>query len=267
MRIRVRGQAFAAILLSTFMKHTTNLALCLMFLMVARTASTAPISQSATPTPADKRFHAGKVLYTDDFRHGLEQWRPEMEKPGKISANDGVLDIDVPGGLTLWFRNVLTGPVMISYDATVISAGGPNDRVSDLNCFWMATDPSSPQDIFAHPRSGAFAGYNDLRTYYVGLGGNSNKTTRFRRYIGDPVLRPLLPQDDLESPDKMIVPNRTQTIRLIADGHVIEFYRDQERLFEHNDPDPYTRGWFAIRTTKNHMQIKNLSIVQLIPDK
>ena len=46
--------------------------------------------------------------------------------------------------------------------------------------------------MFAQARSGAFADYNDLLTYYVGLGGNRNTTTRFRRYIGDPVLRPLL---------------------------------------------------------------------------
>ena len=41
--------------------------------------------------------------------------------------------------------------------------------------------------MFARLRSGTFAEYNDLLTYYVGLGGNRNTTTRFRRYIGDPV--------------------------------------------------------------------------------
>ena len=51
---------------------------------------------------------------------------------------------------------------MIQYEATVIAASGPNDRVSDLNSFWMATDPQSPTDLFAHPRSGAFADYNTL---------------------------------------------------------------------------------------------------------
>ena len=49
------------------------------------------------------------------------------------------------------------------------------------------------------PRSAParFAAYNDLKTYYVGLGGNRNTTTRFRRYIGDPETRPLLPEHDL----------------------------------------------------------------------
>ena len=75
----------------------------------------------------------------------------------------------------------------------MIHAGGTHDRVSDLNCFWMATDSRSPDDLFATRRSGKFSDYDRLRTYYVGLGDNGNSTTRFRRYIGTQDLRPLLP--------------------------------------------------------------------------
>jgi hypothetical protein len=217
--------------------------------------------------PASQRFHAGKLLYSDDFMHGLERWRVEMEKPGTVTAKDGVLDIDVPAGVTVWFKQELEGPVMISYEATVVSASGPNDRVSDLNSFWMATDPTSPGDIFAHPRSGAFAEYNSLHLYYVGLGGNGNTTTRFRRYIGDSVERPLLPENDLsvkEHPEKGIVANKTQTVRLIADGGLIQYWRDDEKVFEMVDPEPYTKGWFGIRTTKDHMQVRNLRIMRLV---
>jgi hypothetical protein len=227
----------------------------------------ASLNAGAEKFPANNRFHAGKLLFQDNFHHGLDEWKIEMEKPGVVTAKDGVLDIDVPAGITLWFRHELQGPVMISYDATAVSAGGPNDRVSDLNCFWMATDPSSPQDIFAHPRSGAFPTYDSLHAYYVGLGGHGNTTTRFRRYIGSATQRPLLPENDLSSPDTMLVPNRSQRIRLIADGQDIEFYRDKQRLFEYIDPDPYTEGWFAIRTTRSHLQIKDLQILQLTPNK
>ena len=57
-----------------------------------------------------------------------------------------------------------------------------------------------------------FADYNDLKTYYVGLGGNRNTTTRFRRYIGDPATRPLLPEHDLSVADVLLVPNQKQKI-------------------------------------------------------
>ncbi len=217
--------------------------------------------------PADQRFRAGDLLYADDFRHGMSEWQVEMERPGRVTAKDGVLDIDVPAGVTVWFRHELKGPVMISYEATAVSAGGANDRVSDLNSFWMATDPSSPEDIFAHPRSGAFAGYNPLRMYYVGLGGNGNTTTRFRRYIGDTVERPLLPENDLsvaEHPEKGIVANKSQRVTLVADGGLIQYWRDGEKIFEMVDAAPYTKGWFGIRTTQNHMQVRNLRVVRLV---
>jgi hypothetical protein len=216
----------------------------------------------------DKRFHAGKLLYADDFRHGLDGWRVEMERPGTVTAKEGVLDIDAPAGVTVWFRQELEGPVMISYEATVVSVGGPNDRGSDLNSFWMATDPAAPKDIFERARSGAFAEYNSMRMYYVGLGGNGNTTTRFRRYIGDAVERPLLPENDLsvaEHRDTGIVANRSQTITLVAEGRLIQYWRDGVKIFEMTDPEPYTKGWFGIRTTKNHMQVRNLRIVRLVP--
>jgi len=29
------------------------------------------------------------------------------------------------------------------------------------------------------------------------------------------------------------------------------------------DAEPYTHGWFGIRTTKNHLQIRHLRVVRL----
>jgi hypothetical protein len=202
----------------------------------------------------------GTLLHQDDFVSGLANWHIEAEKPGRISALNGVLDIDVPAGVTLWFKSRLEGPIVIEFEATAVAEGGPNDQVSDLNVFWMANNADGRQPVFAHERSGAFAGYNDLRTYYVGLGGNRNTTTRFRRYIGDPVMRPLLPEHDRSAVSALLVPNRAQTITLIADGSQVEFRRDGERLFQLEDPAPYMNGWFGLRTTFSHLRIRRLRI-------
>jgi hypothetical protein len=241
--------------------HPFRAALCV---VVMTTSAAAGLPQAV---PLDNRLHAGKIVAADDFRHGLDSWLVEMEKPGSVTARDGVLDIDVPAGVTVWFRHELDGPVMIQYEATVVSAGGPNDRVSDLNSFWMAANPATPKDLFAHQRSGKFAEYNSLDMYYVGLGGNGNTTTRFRRYIGDLIERPLLPRNDIsvaQQPRLGIFANKTQTITLIADGQLIQYWRDGAKIFEMIDPQPYTRGWFGLRTTKNHMQIRHLRIVRLL---
>lgn len=199
-------------------------------------------------------------LHSDSFQ-SLVNWSTELERGGTVEATDGKLHIDVPAGCTVWFKPELSGPVSIEYDVTVIKAGGPNDRVSDLNCFWMATDSRSPNHILDVPRSGRFADYNQLRCYYVGYGGNTNTTTRFRRYIGSPTTRPILPEHDLTDAKFLLTPNVKYHIKLIANGPVVEYYRNGEKIFEFNDPEPYTRGWFGIRTTQNHMVVENFRVV------
>ncbi|HSV16704.1 MAG TPA: DUF6250 domain-containing protein [Tepidisphaeraceae bacterium] len=192
-------------------------------------------------------------------------WSSELESGGTVAAADAQLAIDVPAGCTVWFKPMLSGPVMIEYEATAISAGGANDRVSDLNCFWMARDSRSPNDIFGAKRSGKFSDYDALRTYYVGQGGNGNTTTRFRRYIGESKNRPLLPEHDLRGREDMLTPNVPQTIRLIANGSIVQYYRDGKRVFDFQDPQPYTSGWFALRTTKNHMTVRQFRVYRLTP--
>jgi hypothetical protein len=221
---------------------------------------------AGTTSPAvDSRFEVGGILVKDDFDKDLSLWSTELEKGGNVEIHDGALAIDVPSGCTVWLKTQLQGPVMIEYQATVIKNGGANDRASDLNCFWMARDSRSPDDLFATERSGKFSEYNPLKCYYVGLGGNGNTTTRFRRYIGDATTRPLLPEHDLRDPDDMIVANQQQTIRLIACAGLIQFYRDDRRMFEWKDSDPYTSGWFGFRTTQNHMSIRHFRVYRLVP--
>lgn len=216
------------------------------------------------PVPALARG-GDRRLFTDDFRHGLRQWRVEAEAPAQVSVADGVLDIEAPAGLTLWFLPRLEGRIAIDYEAQAVSAGGAFDRVSDLNCFWMAQDPAAPAgDALARPRSGKFEDYDTLETYYVGLGGNGNSTTRFRRYVGTPGVRPLLPENDRRGAADMLTANRWQRIRLTADGPHIGFFRDGEPLFAFEDPRPLTSGHFALRTTASHLRLRNFTVSRLV---
>lgn len=243
--------------------------LLLLFLVVWGTPGCATRDAVKTTEPPvvspDPRFAADGLLVRDDFGGGLDRWKWELEKGGSVVAQNGALEIDVPGGCTVWLKAPLSGAILISYDATVISAGGPNDRVSDLNCFWMAQDARSPGDIFATPRAGKFSDYDQLRCYYVGHGGNSNTTTRYRRYIGEAGNRPIRPEHDLKAKEFLLVPNVSQRIQLIAAGGSIGYYRDGQRLLADEDTQPYTSGWFAFRTVTSHLRIKNFRVHRLVP--
>lgn len=232
----------------------------------SRTSTRAALAAASLLLAACATSGGDRLLFSDDFRHGLGQWRIEAEQPARIEARDGVLDIDSPAGVTLWFEHRLEGPVRIEFEAMAVAEGGRNDQVSDLNVFWMAGNRDGAEPVYARTRTGRFADYNDLRTYYVGLGGNRNTTSRFRRYIGDPVSRPLLPEHDLGAPDSLLTPNVGQTITLIANGHAIEYRRDGRTLFSLDDPAPYVRGWFALRTTYSHLRIRNLRVHRLVND-
>jgi hypothetical protein len=183
----------------------------------------------------------------------------ELEDGGMVEVGREAVIINVPAGATVWFRHKLASPVTIDFLATPVSAGGPHDRVSDLNVFWMASnaDGSSP---LSTPRTGRFADYDTLRTYYAGIGGNSNTTTRFRRYIGQPGTRPLLPEHDLRDKAVLLKPNQRHHVRLTADGGRIECELDGRTLFALQDPDPYLSGWFAFRTVHSHIRIESLRI-------
>src|SRR3954447_1211928 len=69
------------------------------------------------------------LLYSDDFAD-TGNWIVEAEKPARIVADRGVLDIDAPAGITLWFRHEIHGDVRIEFAAMAVAAGGPNDQVS-----------------------------------------------------------------------------------------------------------------------------------------
>ena len=189
----------------------------------------------------------------------LSHWSIEQQPGGTTAVRDGALIIEDAAGCTVWLRQKLTAPVEITYEVTVVSRGGPHDRVSDVNCFWMATDPRAP-DAIPSGRSGKFEDYDTLRTYYVGMGGNENTTTRFRRYAGDGT-KPLLPEHDLRDASVLLAPNKTYRIKLVAADGRAEFWRDGEKIFSLEDPAPLTSGWFGVRTVKSHLEVRNLNVV------
>lgn len=204
----------------------------------------------------------GQIIYDNTFITE-ENWIVEQQPGGKIEFENNVLEITDAKGCTVWFKHKLEGPITIEYDATVIDENGEFDRVSDLNCFWMANDPKSPDDFFKNSkeRQGKFTNYHELTQYYVGYGGHNNSKTRFRRYDGN-LERPLLPEHDLNDKKFMIVPNTKIHISLKVHNNKVTYSRNNEIIFELDDQNPYLSGYFGIRTVNNHMKIENLKITK-----
>ncbi|WP_052823512.1 DUF6250 domain-containing protein [Neotamlana sedimentorum] len=204
------------------------------------------------------------LIYKNDFDGDLSDWQVEQMEGGVVELNNGKLEINDEKGCTVWLKEKFEGSIIIEYDVVIVQDGGVNDRVSDLNCFWMATDPENPSNLFENSKSrgGKFSNYDSLQLYYMGVGGNHNKTTRFRRYVGNGE-RPLLPEHDLSDSKYMLEPNKTYHIKIVANHGVIQYYRNGELFSDFEDDAPYTSGYFGFRTVKNHMKVDNFKVYQI----
>ncbi|WP_159023898.1 DUF6250 domain-containing protein [Formosa sp. L2A11] len=224
---------------------------------------TSCVSKTKSVNIKDKEVKA-ELIFEDNFDSDLSHWKVEQVTGGTVEVKDSKLVIDDVSGCTVWLTTAFEGAIQIEYDVFLIQENGPNDRVSDLNCFWMATDPKNPSNLFANSesRGGKFSNYDSLKLYYMGVGGNDNKTTRFRRYVGNGE-RPLLPENDLSDKKFMLEPNTPYHIKIIAHGGTIQYYRNDVLLVDFKDANPYTSGYFGFRTVKNHMTVDNFKVYQL----
>ena len=189
------------------------------------------------------------------------EWEVETENADThlVFIGDSI-EMWTSAGLTLWRVQPMSVPFTIEYEAMVVLQDS-TDRLSDLNCFWLATDPNEPDgSIFPRlkERNGIFRNASSLQLYYVGYGGNWNTTTRFRRYNGRP--QPPLLQEYTDS-CHLLQPNHWYRIRIMADFTHTCYYMNGELLFEYADPHPLRRGWFGFRTTKSHCLLRSFRII------
>lgn len=216
----------------------------------------------------------------DDFRSGLARWRLEAEDArAEVQASEGRLDIQTPAGLSLWWREPLAGDYVIRFSALALpapaSAGVHAGRLSDLNMFWNAAeaDGSAPR-----PRSGAFAGYDDLELDYVGFGANANTSTRLRAYRGGQ--RRLIagfaaaaiaePGEQAMHEGTRLHPGQAVHIEIVsrqptaADPAQLRWSVNGRLLFSRADAQARLQGFFALRSTASRLQIRDFQILQCL---
>lgn len=206
-------------------------------------------------------YQLDKLLYKSDFSKPLDTsvWVVEKLKADSeiVACNNGNLLLDTYGGATVWLKQPLQGNVHISFKRTVVIQGGKNDRLSDLNIFWMATDSLQNKGF---TRKGTFNEYDSLSMYYVGFGGNYNTTTRFRKYTtkGDKQIL-----GEYKDAAHLLQANKTYNIEIIQLNGLIQFVVDGELFFSYLDKEPLTYGYFAFRSTRSRQTISNFQVYSI----
>ncbi|MDW7695865.1 sulfatase-like hydrolase/transferase [Flammeovirgaceae bacterium SG7u.111] len=199
------------------------------------------------------------LLYQDEFNTSLENWTTEIETTASISLVDGKLDINTEMGSTVWFNQKLEQPVVITYEVTTYD-DGIDGLPRDHNLFWMAHNPELPNE--QPTGEGSLGDYSKYNMYYAGIGGNKNRTTRFRRYFNSE--RTLVH----ESNDKTHLngPNQTYKMKIVCVDNQISVYRDGRIYWDFYDQNPYTEGWFGFRQARTHLQIDNFKVYSVALD-
>lgn len=201
------------------------------------------------------------LIYSDNFEKTLNPkiWKAEIAPlpNSSVTIQDGKLVLDTQGGVTVWFTKKLEGNIEIEYDWTVVVDGGKNDRLSDLNQFWMGSDPKN-KNLFT--RKGVFEEYDSLSLYYIGMGGNANSTTRFRKYQGNGE-RTLI-QEYLDQ-EHLLTANHTYKIRIVVENGSTGFWVDGAQYFFYQDKNPLVEGYFGFRSTQSRHYIDNFKVFRL----
>ena len=198
-------------------------------------------------------------------RQFSKYWRVESETPNyQVSFREDTCEILSPKGLTLWRKEKMRQGMTLEYDACVVDEGKKGDRLSDMNCFWLASDPHA-KDLWARAnwRSGIFTRCYTLQMYYLGYGGNHNTTTRFRRYDGDEAgvddtaKRPAVLREYSDA-THLLKANHWYHVKIESTmtGRT-RFYIDGECVVDYLDPQPLESGWFGFRTTLSRTRITN----------
>jgi len=213
-----------------------------------------------------------KLLISDQFKNSSQNWIAEAEKTYEIHylKSDTCLDIKASGGLTLWYKDPFAGDIKLKFQALAVDEGGLLDRVSDLNCFWMASDPIYPDSLFTRSefRKSAFSRYYSLKLYSMSVGGKENSSTYFQRFndtyeqFHNEMKRPEF-LVEYKDESHLILPNHWYSIEITVQQGRIRYTQDGEVLVDYTDPLPLKKGWFGIRTSENHLRIRNFVAYKL----
>ncbi len=201
------------------------------------------------------------LICYETFNKDLDtsKWQIEIAPVGRSSVytQKGRLILDTKGGVTVWLKQRLKADIRIEYTRTVLVDTGTNDRLSDLNMFWMATDPRNGKAI---RKDGVFESYDSLQLYYLGIGGNSNSTTRFRKYEGNG-RRTLL--KEFSDPAHLLEPNKKYRVVITVKGNRTIVSVNGQVFVNHTDEKILTHGYFGFRSTKSRHAIDEFKVYQL----
>jgi len=206
-----------------------------------------------------QQFQKGRLLFRDSFSAAINKnWVIEANEKSdpNIHPVGGRLHIEVVNGATVWYNKPLSGNYIIEIHRRVV-VENVTDRLSDMNFFWAATDT---RDSNLFTRKGVLESYDSLQMYYAGIGGNTNKTTRLRKYTGTGERKLLAEYKDAAH---LLEANKDYLVQIVVYNGLTQLYSNGILFFSYRDEQPLKQGFFGIRTTKSHQLVDDVAIYEI----
>lgn len=204
------------------------------------------------------------AIEQDDFSVlAPRRWRIETQDPAgsAVYVEQQRLIMDTRAGMTVWLDRPLRGTYRIEFLRQVLVAGQANDRLSDMNLFWGAHEPGlATGQLQLKQRNGVLEAYDNMASWYVGMGGNGNSTTRFRWYDGSGE-RHLL-GEHLEA-DYLLEAGRIYRIRVEVTAEQTAYWVDDRLMFQQAREGRPTDGYFGFRSVWSRQAISRFRVTAL----
>lgn len=203
------------------------------------------------------------LVEQDDFSVlDHRRWRIESQTPqgSQVYVEQQRLIMDTQAGMTVWLDRPLSGNYRIEFLRQVLVAGLDNDRLSDMNVFWGAHEAGAAGQPYLAVRDGVLESYDAMASWYVGMGGNGNSTTRFRCYDGSGERHLLGERLDTEA---LLEAGRIYRIRIEADEQQTSYWVDDRMMFQQALEGRPTAGYFGFRSVWSRQAISRFRVLEL----
>ena len=218
----------------------------------------------ALTSAEDDSYVKTEILYQSTFDTDLSDWilEPSPKNDHQAEIVDGTLLLATKGGQTCWLDRRFDGNIAVEYHVTVPSEGYPHTRVSDINQYFMAVDPDSPEAESPTPTT-KYSGpdyYKKFRMYYCGMGVYNNQYTGFRRCDGNGEY-PLV--EECSRPACLIPADTVCFVECIRFSDRVTFKLNDSVVIDYRDQQAFELGFFGFRNYKSAKLIHDITVYRL----
>lgn len=199
-----------------------------------------------------------KRVIHEDFSGELLRWTVEGETDSsRFSFNGDTLNIFTPSTITLWYDHRFNGNYRIRFSVLEKGAAIPDSSVSAWGCFWAATDPEHPDNLFfnSDQRGQDLSNYHSLQLYYT-IRQNQDSL----RFGKNRITPDSLPQRSSAYPSSVFQNDTWNVIEIKMENEIVSYSVNGNIVKQERDNLPLLEGYFGLYLQNSVLRLTGFEI-------